>query len=92
MILSLQRPLRGMNGPGSMGSHNPRLRNGERKILGRFLVAQTRHYLYDFSRASKRVPKQEAMSTARAIIAVALAGGVFWLLLWKFAVSLWGTR
>lgn len=55
-------------------------------------VAGTQHDLYDSRKASKRVPRQDLIATARAIILVALTGGVIWLILWGLVTRLLGKR
>lgn len=55
-------------------------------------VAGTQSDLYDSRKASKRVPRQDLIAKVRAIILVALTGGVVWLILWRLAIGLLGKR
>ena len=73
-----------------MSVHNqgPVRRKTER--FRQFLVAGTRHDLYDSRKASERVPIHVLIAEVRAIVLVALAGGAIWYLLWKLASSVVG--
>jgi hypothetical protein len=73
----------------SMGAQSPQPAPKNRNKMKQFFVARARHHLYDSRKASGRVPKQDVIATARAIILVAFAGGAIWFLLWKLAVHLW---
>jgi hypothetical protein len=66
-----------------MGSIGPGPLKEERRFFSRFRVAHGQRRLYDFDRASRRDPKQEAIAVTRAIVVVALIGGAIWFLLWK---------
>lgn len=75
-----------------MGSQN-RSRLAKNRITNReFGVAPDTDHLYDSRKASKRVPKQDVIAIARAIILVAITGGAIWLVLWKLVAGILGRR
>ena len=47
------------------------------------VVAYTRNYLYDSRKASTRDRRKSGLAAARAIVLLALMGGVFWYVVWK---------
>jgi hypothetical protein len=75
-----------------MGVQSPKPAPKNRITLRQFLVARHAEDLYDSPKASKRVPKQDVIATARAIILVAITGGAIWFILWKLAASFLGKR
>lgn len=73
-----------------VSARNPGIVRKNSARLRQFFVAGTRHGLYDSRKVSKRVHKQDLVVTTRAILLVAIAGGVFWYLLWKLAARVVG--
>jgi ferric-dicitrate binding protein FerR (iron transport regulator) len=61
-----------------------------RRLSRQFNIARTNDDLYDAQKAPERLPRQDLIAKARAIIVVALAGGVIWFLCWKVATSFLG--
>ena len=76
----------------SMGAQTPEKVRKNRITFGQISVAPKTDDLYDSRKASIQVLGKDVIATVRAIILVAVAGGVFWFLLWKLAASLLGKR
>ena len=75
-----------------MGAQSPEPFEKNRITLRQFLVAHQADGLYDSRKVSKRVPKQDLVAIARAIILVAITGGAIWFVLWKLVTTLLGHR
>ena len=73
-----------------MRSREPLRKNtGRLRQIG---IAPKTDDLYDSRKASQRVPRQDLIAKARAIILVAFMGGVIWFLLWRLAHQVLGNR
>lgn len=76
----------------SMGAQTPETVRKNRITFGQISVAPKTDDLYDSRKASIRVPGKDMIATVRAIILVAIAGGVVWFFLWKLAADVLGKR
>lgn len=75
-----------------MGAQVPETAPKNRITSGQISVAPKTDDLYDSRKASIRVPGKDMVATVRAIILVAIAGGVVWFFLWKLAAGVLGKR
>lgn len=75
-----------------MGARIPKTARKNRITSKQISVAPKTDDLYDSRKASIRVPGRDMIATVRAIILVAIAGGVVWFFLWKLVAGVLGKR